>query len=49
MGLIASRLTFPPLVGYLVAGYVLHGMEIAALPNGRHWYRVAAVFSQLEA
>jgi len=35
-GLIASRLSFPPLVGYLVAGYVLHGMEIAALPNMAH-------------
>jgi len=35
-GLIASRLSFPPLVGYLVAGYVLHGLEIAALPNMAH-------------
>jgi len=31
VGLIASRLSFPPLVGYLVAGYVLHvaGIESA--------------------
>ena len=35
-GLIASRLSFPPLVGYLIAGYVLHGVEIAALPNMAH-------------
>ena len=35
-GLIASRLSFPPLVGYLVAGYVLHGVEIAALRNMAH-------------
>lgn len=35
-GLIASRLSFPPLVGYLVAGYVLHGVKIAALPNMAH-------------
>ena len=26
-GLISSRLSFPPLVGYLVAGYVLHGLD----------------------
>jgi len=36
IGLIASRLSFPPLVGYLVAGYVLHGLEIAPLPNLAH-------------
>lgn len=35
-GLIASRLSLPPLVGYLVAGYVLHGLDIAALPNLAH-------------
>ena len=29
-GLLASRLYFPPLVGYLVAGYVLHMMGIEA-------------------
>ncbi len=36
IGLIASRLFIPPLVGYLVAGYVLHGLEIAVLPNLAH-------------
>lgn len=36
IGLIASRLSFPPLVGYLVAGYVLHGLDIAPLPNLAH-------------
>jgi predicted Kef-type K+ transport protein len=35
-GLVASRLTFPPLVGYLVAGYVLHGLGIAVLPDLHH-------------
>lgn len=35
-GLVASRLTFPPLVGYLVAGYVLHALGIAALPDLSH-------------
>lgn len=35
-GLIASRLTFPPLVGYLVAGYVLHALEVVALPDLSH-------------
>ena len=34
--LIARRLSFPPLVGYLFAGYVLHGLQIAALPNMAH-------------
>jgi glutathione-regulated potassium-efflux system ancillary protein KefC len=28
VGLIASRLTFPPLVGYLAAGYILHVMGV---------------------
>jgi predicted Kef-type K+ transport protein len=28
MGLMTSRLHFPPLVGYLIAGYVLHGMGV---------------------
>ncbi|WP_262963760.1 cation:proton antiporter family protein [Methylobacter psychrophilus] len=36
IGLIASRLSLPPLVGYLVAGYVLHGLDIAPLPNLAH-------------
>ncbi|MFZ2169582.1 MAG: cation:proton antiporter [Methylococcaceae bacterium] len=36
IGLIASRLSFPPLVGYLVAGYILHGLEINVLPNLAH-------------
>lgn len=35
-GLVASRLTFPPLVGYLVAGYALHGVGIAVLPDLHH-------------
>ncbi len=35
-GLVASRLSFPPLVGYLVAGYVLHGLGIAVLPDLHH-------------
>lgn len=35
-GLVASRLTFPPLVGYLVAGYVLHACGIAVLPDLHH-------------
>ncbi len=35
VGLIASHLTFPPLVGYLIAGYVLHafGIESADMLN----------------
>lgn len=36
IGLVASRLSFPPLVGYLVAGYVLHALDMAALPNLGH-------------
>lgn len=36
MGLIASRLAFPPLVGYLAAGYLLHGIDISPLPNLSH-------------
>ncbi len=36
MGLVASRLTFPPLVGYLVAGYALHALHIEPLPNLSH-------------
>ena len=35
-GLIANRLSFPPLVGYLVAGYVLHSLGVAAIPNMAH-------------
>lgn len=35
-GLLASRLSFPPLVGYLAAGYVLHGLKVAPLPNLSH-------------
>lgn len=35
-GLIAGRLSLPPLVGYLIAGYVLHGLEIPVLPNLAH-------------
>lgn len=35
-GLVASRLFLPPLVGYLVAGYILHGLGIAALPDLGH-------------
>lgn len=35
-GLIASRLGFPPLVGYLFAGYALHVFGIAVLPNLDH-------------
>lgn len=36
IGMVASRLSFPPLVGYLVAGYVLHGLQITPLPNLGH-------------
>ncbi len=35
-GLIATRLYLPPLVGYLVAGYVLHGLKIAPLDSLSH-------------
>jgi predicted Kef-type K+ transport protein len=35
-GLIAGRLSLPPLVGYLIAGYVLHGLKVAVLPNLAH-------------
>ena len=35
-GLVASRLFLPSLVGYLAAGYILHGLGIAALPNMEH-------------
>ncbi|QWF69974.1 cation:proton antiporter [Methylomonas paludis] len=35
-GLLASRLFFPPLVGYLAAGYALHYFKIQALPNLAH-------------
>lgn len=36
MGLMASRLYFPPLVGYLVAGYVLYAFGIQADATLRH-------------
>lgn len=35
-GLIAARLTLPPLVGYLIAGYVLHSLDIAPLQSLNH-------------
>lgn len=35
-GLISARLTLPPLVGYLVAGYVLHSLNIAPLQSLSH-------------
>ncbi|WP_347986125.1 cation:proton antiporter family protein [Methylomonas sp. AM2-LC] len=35
-GLIAARLTLPPLVGYLLAGYVLHSLNIAPLQSLNH-------------
>lgn len=35
-GLVASRLSFPPLVGYLLAGYALHSLQITPLPNLGH-------------
>ena len=35
-GLIASRLSFPPLVGYLAAGYLLHSLDITTAPNLTH-------------
>ncbi|MGZ8191025.1 MAG: cation:proton antiporter domain-containing protein [Methylococcaceae bacterium] len=35
-GLIATRLSFPPLVGYLVAGYILHGFNISPLQSLSH-------------
>ena len=35
-GLIASRLSFPPLVGYLLAGYVLNLLHIEVMPNLTH-------------
>lgn len=35
-GLIAARLALPPLVGYLVAGYVLHSLNIATLQSMGH-------------
>ena len=36
-GLIASRLFFPPLVGYLVAGYVLNILKLDALDTLTHF------------
>lgn len=36
IGFVASQLSFPPLVGYLVAGYILHGLNVAPLPNLEH-------------
>lgn len=35
-GLIASRLSFPPLVGYLAAGYAMHGLQVDPLPSFKH-------------
>lgn len=35
-GLIATRLYLPPLVGYLAAGYVLHGLNVAPMENLSH-------------
>ncbi|MDD5229496.1 MAG: cation:proton antiporter [Methylococcales bacterium] len=36
IGLLASRLSFPPLVGYLIAGYGLNFFGIASLPALNH-------------
>ncbi|MGZ8237853.1 MAG: cation:proton antiporter domain-containing protein [Methylobacter sp.] len=36
VGLIASRLSFPPLVGYLVAGYILHSLGIESAQTLTH-------------
>jgi predicted Kef-type K+ transport protein len=36
IGLIANRLFLPPLVGYLLAGYVLNFFEIATSPTLSH-------------
>lgn len=36
VGLIASRLSFPPLVGYLIAGYVLHALGITSAETLTH-------------
>ncbi|MFA5982529.1 MAG: cation:proton antiporter family protein [Methylococcaceae bacterium] len=35
-GLIASRMLFPPLVGYLLAGYVLNLLNVDIMPNLSH-------------
>jgi len=35
-GMIASRLSFPPLVGYLCAGYALNALHVATLPSLHH-------------
>ena len=35
-GLIASRLSFPPLVGYLLAGYVLNLLNVEIMHNLAH-------------
>ena len=35
-GFIAARLALPPLVGYLVAGYVLHSLDIPPLQSLNH-------------
>lgn len=35
-GLVAASLQLPPLVGYLLAGYVLHALDIAPLQNLSH-------------
>ena len=35
-GLIVSRLSFPPLVGYLLAGYVLNLLNVEIMHNLAH-------------
>lgn len=35
-GLLANRLSFPPLVGYLAAGYVLHLLNVEVMHNLSH-------------
>jgi glutathione-regulated potassium-efflux system ancillary protein KefC len=35
-GLMANRLSFPPLVGYLAAGYLLHSLNIEVFPALSH-------------
>lgn len=36
VGLIANRLSFPPLVGYLAAGYILHAMGVESAQTLTH-------------